>query len=185
MLKNRAIRRSLYDFTVSLFETPPPDTGWGAYNVYSESQLRQARREKAFEPVEPYIYIVDAFVEPAQTELPLIVIEMSNMTDTYQLGDTQGRFNVARLHVFGKNRGQRDDFASMLQDVFAGNMVTSGSVPPFPIYDYPSGGSTVFVETAHIGPGVSANPIGVAGDEAFESSTLNWNEVSFSFRTKL
>lgn len=183
MLKVRAIRKSLYDYVVSLFETPPSATDWSAFNVYGEDELRQARREK-FTPTSPHVYILDSFVAPAQSELPMVVIEMSLMTDTYQLGDTRGRFGVGRLHVFGRNRGERDDMASMFQDVFAGTMLSSGSVAPFPVYDYHSSGSSTFVETAHINEGVDVTPMRVGEEEMFESSTLNWNQVSFSFRTK-
>jgi len=119
MLKLRAIRKSLYEFVVSLFEAPPADTGWADFNVYGEDELRQG---DDFTPTAPYVYIVDSFIAPTQTQVPLVVIEMSLMADTYQLGDTRGRFGVGRLHVFGRNRGERDDIASMLQDVFAGSM---------------------------------------------------------------
>lgn len=180
MLKNRAIRKSVYDFTASLFETPPTATGWRAFNVYGEAELRQ----DDFTPTEPFVYITDSFIAPTQTQVPLVVIEQSVITDPYQLGDSQGRFCVTRLHVFGRNRGERDDMASMLQDVYAGNMVTSGSVAPIPIYDYHSSGSSTLVETAHVNPGVDVTPIRVGEEETFESSTLNWNQVSFSFRTK-
>ena len=135
ILKNRAIRKSLYNYIVDLFENPPADTGWGSFNVYSENQLRQYRNEN-FAPVDPYIFIVDSFIAPTQTELPMVIIEVNTLARPYQLGDTRGRLSLSRLHVFGRNRGQRDDIASMLQDVFAGNMITSGSVAPFPIYDF-------------------------------------------------
>lgn len=181
MLKLRAIRKSLYDFVASLFETPPADTGWSDFNVYGEDELRQG---DDFTPAPPYVYIVDSFIAPTQTQVPLIVIEMSLMSDTYQLGDTGGRFGVGRLHVFGRNRGERDDMASMLQDVFAGSMATQDGTVPFPIYNYHSSGSSTLVETAHINEGVDITPIRVGEDETFESSTLNWNQVSFSFRTK-
>jgi hypothetical protein len=126
ILKNRAIRISLYNYIADLFRTPPPATGWTAYNVYSENNLRQYR-DGNFSPAvgSPYIYIVDSNVAPAKTELPMIIIETSTLARPYQLGDTNGRLSTANLHVFGKNRGQRDDMASMLQDVFAKNMTTS------------------------------------------------------------
>jgi len=184
ILKNRAIRISLYNFIADLFRTPPSATGWGAFSVYSENQLRQYR-DGNFSPVQPFVYLIDSNVAPAKTELPMIIIETSTLARPYQLGDTQGRLSTANLHVFGKNRGQRDDFASMLQDVLAGNMITSGSVVPFPVYDYISSGSSVLVETAHIDPGVSVETQTVGGLEQIESSTANWNTVSFSFNTKL
>ena len=115
----------------------------------------------------------------------MIIIETSTLARPFQLGDTNGRLSMGNLHVFGKNRGERDDMASMLQDVFAKNMTTSGSVVPFPVYDYISSGSSALVETAHIDLGVSVEPQIVGGLEQHESSTANWNIVSFSFQTKL
>lgn len=183
ILKNRCIRLSLYNYVADLFRTPPSDTNWTAFNVYSGNQLRQYR-DGNFSPVQPYIYIVDSNVAPAKTELPLIIVATSTLARPFQLGDSNGRLSAAQLHVFGKNRGQRDDMASMLQDVFAGNMTTSGSAP-FPVYDYISSGSSVFVETAHIEPGIGVETPTVGGLEQHESSTANWNTVSFSFSTKL
>jgi hypothetical protein len=181
MLKLRAIRKSLHEFVVSLFETPPAATGWANWNVYGEDELRQG---DDFTPVSPYVYIVDSFIAPTQTQVPLIVIEMSLISDPYQLGDAGGKFGVGRLHVFGRNRGERDDMASMLQDVLAGTMATLDGTAPFPVYDYLSTGLRTLVETAHINPGIDVTPIRVGEEETFESSTLNWNQVSFSFRTK-
>lgn len=184
ILKNRALRLSLYNFVADLFRTPPADTGWGNFNVYGENSLRQYRDEN-FEPVQPFVFIVDSNVAPTQTELPMIIIETSTLARPYQLGDTQGRLSGANLHVFGKNRGQRDDMSSMLQDVFAKNMQTVGSVIPFPVYDYISSGSSVLVETAHIDAGVSVEYHIVGGLEQLEASTSQWATVSFSFQTKL
>lgn len=183
MLKNRALRKSLYNFVVSLFTSPPAATGWTPFNAYSENQLRQYDANN-FAPVAPYIFIVDSFIAPTQITLPMIVIEISTLARPFELGNTGGRLSLARLHTFGRNRGQRDDISSMLQDVFAGTMITSGSVAPFPVYDFPSAGSSVFVETAHIDTGVNDQPQSVGESETFESSLLNWNEVSFTFQTK-
>lgn len=184
ILKNRAIRISLYNYIAGLFRTPPTTTGWTAYNVYGENSLRQFR-DGNFNPVQPFVYIIDSNVAPAKTELPMVIIETSTLARPYQLGDTNGRLSTANLHVFGQNRGQRDDIASMLQDVFAKNMTTSGSVVPFPVYDYISSGSSVLIETAHVDPGVSVETQTVGGLEQHEASTSQWAIVSFSFQTKL
>lgn len=184
ILKNRALRLSLYNFVADLFKTPPTATGWGDFNVYGENSLRQYRDEN-FEPVQPFVFIVDSNLAPTQTELPMVIVETTTFSRPYQLGDTQGRLSTANLHVFGKNRGQRDDFASMLQDVFAGNMTTVSAVVPFPVYNYISSGSSVLVETALIDPGISVKTQTVGGLEQIEASTANWNIVSFSFQTKL
>ena len=185
MLKFRAIRKSIYDFTVSLFESPPPDTGWSDWNVYGEDQLRQWRGgDGDFTPVDPYIFIVDSYIAPTRSELPLVVIEATAIAVPYQLGDPGGKTSVGRLHVFGRNRGQRDDIAAMFQEVLSYAMTTSGSVVPIPIYDYHSSGSETFVETAHVDPGVDIAPMGIGSEEVFEASVLNWNTVTFSFHTK-
>jgi len=181
MLKFRAIRLSLYEFVVSLFETPPADSGWTSWNVYGEDELRQ---EDSFTPTAPYIYITDSFIAPTRTQVPCIIIEMTLMAVPYQLGDTNGKLGVSRLHIFGRNRGERDDIASMLQDVFAGNMETLDGTVPFPIYEYYKAGLKTLVETAHIDPGIDVSPMDVGSEEVFESSTSNWNMITFTFHTK-
>ncbi len=184
ILKNRALRLSLYNFVADLFRTPPSTTGWGNWNVYGENSLRQYR-DGNFSPVQPFIYILDTYVAPTKSELPMVIIETNTLARPYQLGDTQGRLSMANLHVFGKNRGQRDDIASMLQDVFAKNTETVGSVVPFPVYDYISSGSSVLVETAHIDLGISVEYPIVGGLEQQEGSLSQFATVSFSFQTKL
>ena len=184
MLKNRCIRKSLCNFVTDLFDNPPPVTGWEEWNTYSENQLRLYRNAN-FTPVNPFIYILDSNVAPAKAELPMLIIEISTLTRPFELGNTQGRFSMANLHVFGRNRGQRDDIASMLQDVFQGNMITTGSVGPFPVYDFQDAGASTLVETAHIDPGIAVEYPAVGGLEQHESSLSQWATVSFSFSTKL
>ena len=184
MLKNRCIRKSLCNFITGLFDNPPADTGWEEWNTYSGNQLRQYR-EGNFSPVNPFVYILDSNVAPTQSELPMLIIETSTITRPFELGNTQGRLSTANLHVFGRNRGQRDDMASMLQDVFAGNMTTTGSVVPFPVYDFQDAGASTLVETAHIDPGITVEYPTVGGLEQHESSLSQWAVVSFSFSTKL
>lgn len=181
MLKNRCIRKSLYNFVADLFREPPLDTGWDLWNVYGENQLRQDN----FVPVRPFVYIIDSNIAPTQTELPMIIIETSTLARPFELGNAGGRLSMANLHVFGRNRGQRDDMASMLQDVFAKKMMTTGSVAPFPVYDFQDAGASTLVETAHVHPGISVETQTVGGLEQHESSLSNWNIVSFSFETKL
>lgn len=172
LLKNRAIRKSVYDYVVTQFEAPPSDTGWTAWNVYDESNLK----DKNLNPVSPYIYIIDANVAPTQTTLPLIIIEVSHLTQPHQLGDTRGRLNLAHLHVFGKNRGERDDIATMLQDVF--------SEDTFPIYNYYyQQGTMAISEKAHVVGSVDVIPRTVGEYETHEESLLNWNVVRFKFET--
>lgn len=180
MLKNRCIRKSLYNFVADLFRDPPPDTGWDLWNVYGENQLRQDN----FTPVNPFIYIVDSNIAPTQTELPMLIIETSTLARPFELGNTGGRLSMANLHVFAPNRGIRDDIASMLQDVFAKKMATTGNVIPFPVYDFQDAGASTLVETAHIDPDVSVETQTVGSLEQHESSLSNWNIVSFSFQTK-
>lgn len=171
LLKNRAIRKSLYDYVITLFETPPSSTDWTTWNIYGETELR----DKNFSPVSPYIFIIDANVAPTQTKLPLVVVEVSYLTQPHQLGDTKGRLNQAFLHVFGRNRGQRDDISSMLQD----------AVTTFPIYNYYyERGLTTMPERAHVVGDVEVVPQSVGESAIHESSLLNWSIVRFQFETE-
>ena len=181
MLMNRCIRKSLYNFIVDLFTNPASGTEWAPFNVYSENQLRQMRSGN-FNPVSPFVFVVDSNIAPTQQELPLIVVETTTMTRTYELGNVKGRLVRANLHVFGQNRGVRDDFANYLQDVMAGSM--DGAARAIPIYNYHSSGSSTLLEYGQVIGEVAVVDMNLGGAVKAESSLSNWSMVTFTFTTK-
>lgn len=181
MHRIREIRKSLNDYIKGLFESPPAASGLNAYNVYTENQLRRVRTAN-FSPTDPFVFIVDSYIEPTKAVLPLIVLDTSYLSGPYEMGNKKGRFCRTDIHVYGKNRGERDDLAGIIQDALAGNP-DLGASPAFPIYTYSSGSATQ-VEMAHIEEGIVLIPISVGEDLAHEGSLNNWNVVTFQFRTK-
>lgn len=147
MLKNRAIRLSLKNRIQAMLQAPESGSGLAPFNVYNEVQFRSASRDM-FSPVFPYVYLLDAFMPPASQayfdkQSPQIVVEIDRYaTMPFELGTRSGRIVTACVHVFGQNRGQRDDLASFIVD-YIGTTLT--------IYDFtaenPAG---VAVETALI-----------------------------------
>ena len=164
---NRNIRISVKDHIEAAFR----DEG---FNVYSESNLPS--RDGSFVPVRPYVYIVDTNIEPTTLELPLVIVEI-NPISAYvaELGAISRRAEV-RVHVYGSNRGERDDLASIVQEYLS----TAGKGNTLSIYDY---GQTA---TPKIGDGVVEMPVDVyyianiPEWRRVEASTSNLNIVEFT-----
>lgn len=183
MLKNRAIRLSLKNRIQTMFEAPEAGSGLAAFNVYTEAQFRQASLGK-FTPVFPYIYLLDSFMPPvAQREdvcQPQIVIEIDSYAAMpFELGNRSGRSITALIHVFGQNRGQRDDYGSYIMD-YIGNALS--------IYDYsaavPSG---TLVETAIIDSEKILEDIWTARLDLLLAGAMTWghSRLTLSFKPKL
>ena len=144
MLKHRAIRLSLKDRIRDMLLSPDVATGWAAFNIYNESQFRAAQAG-SFTPVFPFVYLLDSYILPVAQRLdkqyPQVVIEIETYRSRpFEIGNRSGRDVTAWVHVFGKDRGQRDDLGSYIVD-YIGNSL--------PIKDYSA-----------------ANPSGVVVDNA-------------------
>jgi hypothetical protein len=122
MLKDRAIRLSIKDRVRDMFQSPDVETGFAPFNVYYESQFRQAITG-AFTPAFPFVYLLDSYLLPVaqriDTMQPQVVIEIQRyQARPFELGNRKGRWITAWIHVFGQNRGQRDDIGSFIMDYF-------------------------------------------------------------------
>ena len=176
MLKHREIRLSIYDRVKAMFQTPDVATGLLAYNVYGESDFRNVN----FVPTFPYVYLLDSFIQPlpqrVDRQQPQVVFEI----DTYrrlpfEMGNRNGRRIRAYIHVFGQNRGQRDDLSAFIGDYFGTALA---------IKTYPSG---VTVEDALLDDEIIVEDMYTPRIESIESQAtlLGWSRVTFSFTTKL
>jgi hypothetical protein len=122
MLKDRAIRLSIKDRVRDMFAAPDAATGLAPFNVYYESQFRQAI-SGGFVPTFPFVYLLDSYLLPVAQRIdlmqPQVVIEIQRyQSRPFELGNRNGRWITAWLHVFGQNRGQRDDLGSFMMDYF-------------------------------------------------------------------
>lgn len=124
MLKHRAIRLSVKDRIRDMFTAPTAGTFERSFNVYNETQFRNAAAG-TFTPVFPFVYLLDSYILPVAQRLdvqyPQVVIEIQKYQGRpFELGNRSGRWITAWIHVFGKDRGQRDDLGSYLMD-YIGN----------------------------------------------------------------
>jgi len=79
------------------------------YNIYGEDDLRAGTT-----PTHPYVYLMDSWVIFKAKHLPVIVIETDYDMEEFQLGSVPAGYCKAYTYVFGKDRGERDDFAGAI-----------------------------------------------------------------------
>jgi hypothetical protein len=134
MQLNRSIRVSIKEHVKTAFELPISG-GMNAFNVYGENNLPQ--NNPSFSPTRPYLYIVDSNIQPTLLDLPLIVLELTPFVkDVFELGRASRKAEL-NAHVYGRNRGERDDIASYLQDY----LTTPGSGNIVIVKDYGTAGT--------------------------------------------
>jgi hypothetical protein len=175
MLKDRNLRKSVMARGRSLLSSPPAGSGLSAYTVYSEKQMREVT-QGTLTPITPFVFLVDSFVRPTDTTLPMIVVEVPRASRRpFEVGNRNGRRTEAIFHVFGRQRGERDDLASFLADNLGGVM---------PVYDYTGGSQSALVENGLIEDEVVVEEVTLRRDDLrWESSLDLWSMVSFAFQT--
>ena len=182
MQKNREIRLSIRDRVSDLFSAPPTDSGFSVFNVYNEIDYRNPDHVPT--PNTAFIYLVDSYQLPVNTKLPLVVLEIERYRkESFELGNRKGRNIKAHIHVFGRNRGERDDLAGFMADYFGDS---------FDIKTYTQASPTgTVVETVQLNDRIDVSDMTISGPiqgrENVESSgvVLDWSRVSFEFACKL
>ena len=174
MQTNREIRLSVKDRISSIFTSPPAGSGFSAFNVYDEDDYRNDAHTPA--PNVAYIYLIDSFLLPVETKLPVVVLEIERVRHrTFELGNRVGRHVRAHAHCFGRNRGERDDLSGFIADYFGDS---------FPIKTYPTGTTTETVQVLENSMAVENMSIGNE-DANFGGEVMNWSRASWEFYTKL
>jgi hypothetical protein len=186
LLRNREARLSARDRIKALFQAPPVASGLSAFSVYDERDFRNVASGN-FTPVFPYIYLLDSFLEPVAQRVdlqqPQVVIEVDLYESApFELGNRSGRQVDFLFHIFGKNRGERDDLAGLICDHFGGSL---------DIKTYSATNTTgTVVETALIDPpiirvkDIFTPRIEKASQVEVNTALLGWSSVSFSVRMK-
>src|SRR5512143_723488 len=106
MLKHRAIRLSIKDRVRDMLTIPDALSGLSPYNVYYETQFRQAAAGQ-FRPTFPFVYLLDSYLLPAHQQIdimqPQVVIDIDKYTTArpFELGNRSGRIVKACIHVLG------------------------------------------------------------------------------------
>lgn len=186
MLRNREIRLSARDRLKALFEAPDAASGLSPFNVYDERDFRNVASGN-FTPTFPYVYLLDSFLEPVAQRVdlqqPQVVIEVDMYESApFELGNRAGRTVDFLIHVFGRNRGERDDIGCLISDHFGGSLS---------IKTYSATNTTgTVVETAIVNPPVFrvkdifTPRIEKASQIELNTALLGWTSVSFSIMVK-
>ena len=140
------------------------------YNIYGEDDLREGTI-----PTHPYVFLLDSWIIFEANHLPVIVIETDYDMEEFQLGSEPFGYCRAYTYVFGKDRGQRDDFAGAImrnvQEINIRDFDTDG----YPIQNtctlLPFTGKKVW----------RGNDIPVPQELAFEKTLLNCKQLECHF----
>lgn len=165
---DRNFRRSVFDYSKSLLTAPPFGTFNAAFNVYYN--LKSQYRNPAFEPVRPYVFMIDHNVEPTISRVPLVIVEVTGFGKTpYEMGNRGGHIASVDLNIFGDTRGTRDDLTTLFRDYFGLS---------FTVYDYTTAGSPA-IDFAELLDEPIAVGISLGEDVDAEGSLMNFNVTSF------
>lgn len=171
MGRDRNIRRSVLERVKTILQAPPD--GSSPYAVYDERQMRQVAN-KQLVPVARRAFLLDAYLRPAEPALPMVVVETSVQKRSFELGNREGRLTTARLNVFGRLRGERDDLGSLLADHLGAAI---------PIYTFTSSGSSL-AEQAVVRDLIELENVARVERLAQEGSLDLWQVVTFAFETR-
>jgi len=180
---NRDVTKSVMAWVRSILLAPPASSELAAFNVYTWQQMEQASATPAtFTPVQPYCFVLDASNRPVDTVTPMAVVEWMKTTRApFELGNRNGHSYYMGIHVFGRNKNERDD----LSDLFANNLPNA-----FTVNHYNTSGSLVSTEIGLPDDEIDTEPFlsrgGFLAKEALrkEGTVDLWNLVSFVIRTK-
>lgn len=171
---DRNIRKSIMAHVRGFFQAPPAATGFSAYTVYGESDLR-AYQAATGSPTRPFIFLLDSYIRPAEPLLPEVVVEVPTIPNgPFELGNRSGRNVDILVHFFGRTRGERDDLAGWYKDTVQGQ----GYIP---IYTFTSSSSTLLENAPVINGEVISEQVAQKNDELRQEGSLDlWEMVSFS-----
>jgi|WetSurMetagenome_2_1015567.scaffolds.fasta_scaffold477073_2 hypothetical protein len=141
-----------------------------AYNVYGEADLRAGT-----EPVFPYVYILDFGVVFEPKHLPVVMLQTEHHKRSLEMGVNTWYLNVLALHVFGRDRGERDDIAGAIVET-----VDSITLRDFAQNSQPSVG-TALLEPDDNGDVWVVQQGEMPYDVRMEGSLTNWNTCVCQF----
>lgn len=140
------------------------------YNIYDEEDLRGKTT-----PTFPFVYLMDSWVIFEANHLPVIVIETDYDMEEFQLGSEPYGYCRAYIYVFGKDRGQRDDFAAAIM-----RNVTEVNIRDFDTVGYPIQGTYPLLPFSGRRHWI-ARDIPVPQELAFEGTLLNCKQLECHF----
>ena len=152
MKLSRKVRLSIVDTISAAFSDA---TLMGVvWNVYDEDDLRSG-----VDPVAPYVFILDFGVMFELKHLPAVMVQSAVHKRPLELGNLAW-FCDAVVHIFGANRGDRDDISSAIKEV----------IDEVSIRDYNTAGNPV-VQTQKL------EAVNGAGDLWYETRVFPPNQM--------
>ena len=140
------------------------------YNIYDEDDLRAGTT-----PTFPYVYLMDSWVIFEANNLPVIVLETDYDFEEFQLGSSPSGYCMAYTYIFGKDRGQRDDFAAAIM-----KNVNQVNIRDFDTDGYPIQETTPLLPFT--GKKVwKSRDVPVPQELAFEQTLLNCKQLECHF----
>lgn len=108
----RDVDRSVRDKVADLFIQPVAGSLiTNSYQIFDETYFT----DEAFDPKPPFIWLLLSRVPPRKTRLPLVMIDrMPTRNSEFELGNRLGTLFDYNLHVFARNRGERETLAGYL-----------------------------------------------------------------------
>lgn len=164
----RKARKSVYTTLEGVFTD---GTLLGAvYNVYDEGDLRNGGA-----PTRPFVYILDYGSQFELRQLPAVVVQMGVRKRPMGLGEL-GYYCYLVLHVFGRNRGERDDITSAIMS----------TVDAITVRDFDTAGTPVTqtMQLEPIGPEGDVwieEVIELPGRLLLEGTAANWASLMSAF----
>lgn len=143
------------------------------YNIYGENDLRAGTT-----PTFPYLYLMDSWVIFETNHLPVIVIETDYEMTEFQLGSYPFGYCMGYVYIFGKDRGQRDDFAAAIMRNINQVHIRDFDTAGYPIQD------TVHLLAFSGRRHWIARDIPVPQELAFEGTLLNCKQLECHFYTE-
>jgi hypothetical protein len=141
-----------------------------AYNVYGEAELRLGTT-----PVFPYVYILDFGIVFEPKQLPVVMLQMEHHKRSFELGVNTWYLNVLALHIFGRDRGERDDISGAIVET-----IDSITLRDFDQNAQPSVGTSL-LETDDNGDVWVVQQGDMPYDARIEGSLSNWNTLVCQF----
>jgi hypothetical protein len=94
----------------------------------------------------------------------------------YETGTRRGAMQIVTLHIFGRNRGERDDLAGYIRLAltdYCGLVIFNWADPANPVVKYTTSIEDIDVQNNSIGP-----------ELAMEGVLTNWSSISFDFQLR-
>jgi hypothetical protein len=174
MNDSRNLHKSVMSKVRGVFQSPP--AGMSAYTVFGYQDLLDVQAgKKDVTSTYPRVFLIEAYSRPAETTLPMVVVETQGDQQPFQLGSTKGHLWNCNVHVLARMTGERKDFCDLIGQ----------SVNRYvPMYNF-SSGSVSFIENAVTVDGVvKLREYALKRDELRQDAAIdNWSVVEFQLLT--